>query len=67
MACGQQQRNCIPVGIHFDQGHVTKSQPITVLILLSESPAIKITIKLISRGQGSFFGLILGNKGYFWY
>ena len=23
----------------FDQGHVTKNQPITVLILLSESPA----------------------------
>ena len=24
----------------YDQGHVTKNQPITVLILLSESPAI---------------------------
>ena len=28
----------------FDQGHVTKNQPITVLILLSESLAIYITI-----------------------
>ena len=24
----------------FDQGHVTKNQPITVLVLLSESPGI---------------------------
>ena len=38
MACGQQLRNCIPV--EFDQEHVTKNQPITVLILLSESLAI---------------------------
>ena len=32
-------RICIPVGLHlkFDQRHVTKNQPITVLVSLSES------------------------------
>ena len=39
----QQLRNCIPVGIHLNliKEHVTKNQPITVLILLNESVAIK--------------------------
>ena len=34
----KQLRICIPVGLHlkFDQRHVTKNQPITVLVLLSE-------------------------------
>ena len=33
---GQQLRKCIPVG----QGHVTKNQPITALVLLGESLGI---------------------------
>ena len=35
LAWRQQMHNCIPVGItfEFDQGHVTKTQPITVLVL----------------------------------
>ena len=39
----RQLRNGIPVGIHlnFDQGHVTKNQPIPVLVLLGESLGIK--------------------------
>ena len=30
--------------IEFDQGHMIKNQPITVLILLSESLAIKLSV-----------------------